>query len=243
MSRAAVAIMPARYPASASSSHTYNAHPSTVPQMNYPQRSRARVPPLHQNTWPLMTNTTAVQGPPSASPFSPSQAMQATRNVSEIIPHLYISDLSFAESPSSLMSYRITHVLSTLPDTIFCPPPTLLPMQPLRMQIRVDDLPFSELAAHLPTTTAFIRDALANPESRVLVHCVEGISRSVSVVAAYLMAQYGWSPTEAVQYIKKQRRIAEPNFGFVQQLHEYAQKSLGRTHHLPPIPQFSAAPT
>jgi atypical dual specificity phosphatase len=97
------------------------------------------------------------------------------------------------------------------------------------MQIRVEDLPFAELAAHLPTTTAWIKDALnRDPNTRVLVHCIEGISRSVSVVAAFLMAQYSWTPAEAVQFIKSKRRIAEPNFGFVQQLHEYAKVSLGR---------------
>ncbi|EAU80685.2 dual specificity protein phosphatase 13 [Coprinopsis cinerea okayama7 len=208
-------------------------------------RTKPRRPSLQQSTWPLMTNTIAVSGPPSASPFSPSSNAPNLRNVSEIIPRLYISDLAFAENPSALSSYRITHVLSTLPDTIFCPPPTLLPLQPARLQIRVDDLPFAELAAHLPTTTAFIRDALAhNPEARVLVHCVEGISRSVSVVAAYLMAQYGWTPVEAVQFVKSKRVVADPNFGFVQQLHEYARTALGRQQCVAPgVPQYCGGST
>lgn len=168
--------------------------------------------------------------PPSASPFSPTYTNQPSRNASEIIPRLYISDLSFAENPVCLAQYKITHILSTLPDKIFQPPPTLLPAQPARLQVRVEDLPFAELAAHLPTTTAWIKDALTrDPQARVLVHCAEGISRSVSVVAAFLMAQYNWTPAEAVQYIKSKRRVAEPNFGFVQQLHEYARVSLGRT--------------
>lgn len=165
---------------------------------------------------------------PSAIPFSPTHH---TRGVTEIIPRLYISDLSFAENPACLSSHRITHILSALPDAIYIPPATLLHPHPppARLQIRVDDFPFAELAAHLPQTTAWISDALSrDPNARVLVHCVEGISRSVSVVAAYLMAQFGWTPTEAVKFIKNKRRVAEPNFGFVQQLHEYARDSLGR---------------
>lgn len=109
------------------------------------------------------------------------------------------------------------------------------------MHVKLEDLPFAELAAHLPSTTAFIRDALrSSPEARVLVHCSEGISRSVSVVAAFLMAQYRWSPNDAVEYIKSKRRIANPNAGFVQQLHEYARESLedSLSH---PEPPFSAA--
>ncbi|KAF5347926.1 hypothetical protein D9756_010133 [Leucocoprinus leucothites] len=188
------------------------------------------------NQWSLTPTNTAQtsshpsNGPPSASPFSPTYTNQPSRNVSEIIPGLFISDLAFAENPVCLAQFKITHILSTLPEKVFQPPPSLLPAQPARMQIRVEDLPFAELAAHLPTTTAWIREALSrDPNARVLVHCVEGISRSSSVVAAFLMAQYNWTPTEAVQYIKSKRRIAEPNFGFIQQLHEYAKVSLGRS--------------
>lgn len=216
---------------------------------HYASGSRA---PKHQGTWPLLNTVTTlplsinptsagptltIASPTSANPFSPTPHTQSARNVSEIVPGLFISDLAFAENPSLLSSYRITHVLSTLPGTIFCPPPTLLPAQPRRLQIRVDDLPFAELAAHLPTTTAFIRDALsASDNARVLVHCGEGISRSVSVVAAYLMAAYGWTPMEAIQYVKSKRRVAEPNFGFVRQLHEYARESLGRNCQDPILP-------
>ena len=168
---------------------------------------------------------------PSANPFSPTHHA-STRGVTEIIPRLYISDLSFAENPACLSSHRITHVLSTLPDAIYIPPATLLHPHPppVRLQVRVEDFPFAELAAHLPQTSAWIDDALSrDPNSRVLVHCVEGISRSVSVVAAYLIAHLGWTPNEALKFIKNKRRVAEPNFGFVQQLHEYARNSLGRT--------------
>ncbi|KAF9001734.1 protein-tyrosine phosphatase-like protein [Cyathus striatus] len=183
--------------------------------------------------WSL-TPVTPVASPPSASPFSPATHTRAARNVSEILPRLYISDLAFAENPSLLNTYRITHILSTLPDNVYKPPPSLLPFQPARMQIQVEDTPFAELAAHLASTTAFIRSALeSHPEARVLVHCVEGISRSVSVVAAFLIAQFGWSVEEAVQYVKSKRLVADPNFGFVQQLGEF-REGLVRAGLVPP---------
>ncbi|KAJ3782851.1 protein-tyrosine phosphatase-like protein [Lentinula aff. detonsa] len=153
---------------------------------------------------------------------------------SEIIPRLFISDLSFAENPTLLRTYHITHILSVLPETLSLPPDVelraILGYMPIRLHIRdVEDFPFAELAVHLPTTTGFIQTAFrASPDSRVLVHCAEGISRSVSVVAAFLMAQYGWTPKEAVGYIKEKRKIANPNFGFVKQLYEYGREGLGR---------------
>jgi predicted protein tyrosine phosphatase len=154
-----------------------------------------------------------------------------SRGPSEIVPRLYISDLAFAENPSLLATYRITHILSVLPDPVALPPNahSILGYTPVRLQINIEDFPFAELAAHLPTTTAFIHDALkGHSEARVLVHCAEGISRSASVVAAFLMAQYGWTPGEAVGYVKEKRKIANPNFGFVKQLYEYGREGLGR---------------
>jgi atypical dual specificity phosphatase len=184
--------------------------------------------------------TNPVASPSSALPFSPSHHTRPASNVTEILPRLFISDLSFVENPALLTSYRITHILSVMPDSIFRPPPSLLPVQPARLQIRVEDLPFAELAAHLPTTTSWIWNALSSSsEARVVVHCAEGISRSVSVVAAYLMASNGWPPMQAIDFIKSKRRIANPNFGFIQQLHEYSRNSLGRMIPIPAPPFFS----
>ena len=196
----------------------------------------------HRSAYPQqwsLAPTNPITAPASALPFSPSHHGRPTSNVTEILPCLFISDLSFAENPALLSSYRITHILSVMPDSIFRPPPSLLPAQPARLQIRVEDLPFAELAAHLPTTTSWIWNALSsNTEARVLVHCGEGVSRSVSVVAAYLMASQGWPPMQAIDYIKSKRRIANPNFGFVQQLHEYSRNSLGRMIATPNPPFF-----
>ncbi|KAF8650655.1 hypothetical protein AX16_005135 [Volvariella volvacea WC 439] len=155
--------------------------------------------------------------------------LSPTRELSEIIPQIYISDLSFAESASSLTAHKITHILSVLPDTIYTPPPSLLPAQPKRLQIKVEDSPFAELAVHLPQTTQWIAQAVeSGPDARVLVHCAEGISRSVSVVAAFLMTRFGWSPSEALGFVKSKRRVADPNFGFVEQLFEYGRNVLGQ---------------
>jgi atypical dual specificity phosphatase len=197
----------------------------TPVQMSYRARSQWSAPLRPSISTPISPSPYATTTP---GPFTTSSAHphhhRTSRGASEIIPRLYISDLSFAENPACLSSYGITHVLSTLADNVLTP--SVHPA-PMRLQIKVEDFPFAELAAHLPTTTAWIRDAFrSSPDARVLVHCGEGISRSVSVVAAFLMAQYGWSPMEAVQYIKSKRRVANPNFGFVQQLGEYA-KSLG----------------
>ncbi|MCL4148508.1 UNVERIFIED_CONTAM: hypothetical protein GTU68_013577, partial [Idotea baltica] len=59
---------------------------------------------------------------------------------------------------------------------------------------------------------------------RVLVHCNAGVSRSASVVIAYLMRQYCMTFDEAFRFVKHRRSFIRPNEGFVQQLKLYEQK-------------------
>lgn len=50
------------------------------------------------------------------------------------------------------------------------------------------------------------------------MHCVAGVSRSASIVCAYLMVHEGLSLEEARQLCKKQRPCTRPNESFLKQL-------------------------
>lgn len=52
---------------------------------------------------------------------------------------------------------------------------------------------------------------------KVLVHCLQGLSRSATLVLAFLMIKKGMTVTEAVETVRSKRRIY-PNDGFLQQL-------------------------
>ncbi|XP_053160708.1 dual specificity protein phosphatase 26-like isoform X4 [Hemicordylus capensis] len=63
----------------------------------------------------------------------------------------------------------------------------------------------------------FIHKALTTPGAKILVHCAVGISRSSSLVLAYLMIFHHLSLVEAIQTVKEHRWI-HPNRGFLKQL-------------------------
>ena len=86
------------------------------------------------------------------------------------------------------------------------------------MQIDVDDDPSESLRPHFEVAFAFMKkDAATN----VLVHCVSGISRSATVVTAYLMATRKLSFEAALALVRERRPVASPNSGFQKQLREY----------------------
>ncbi|KAF7324454.1 Phosphatases II [Mycena sanguinolenta] len=58
---------------------------------------------------------------------------------------------------------------------------------------------------------------------RVLIHCVMGVSRSTTVLAAYLMKTRSLCPAAALSFIKQHRPRVQPNYGFLKQLNTFLE--------------------
>uniref|UniRef100_A0A8C8DI59 Protein phosphatase Slingshot homolog 1 n=1 Tax=Oryzias sinensis TaxID=183150 RepID=A0A8C8DI59_9TELE len=86
--------------------------------------------------------------------------------------------------------------------------------------VRVYDEDATDMLAHWNDTYNFIAKAKKS-NSKCLVHCRMGVSRSASTVIAYAMKEYGWSLEKAYNFVKQKRSIAQPNAGFMKQLAEY----------------------
>lgn len=56
-----------------------------------------------------------------------------------------------------------------------------------------------------------------SPPGRILVHCAVGVSRSATLVLAYLMIRHHMPLVEAIKTVKDHRGII-PNRGFLRQL-------------------------
>ncbi|KAG0054623.1 dual specificity phosphatase 12 [Gryganskiella cystojenkinii] len=137
------------------------------------------------------------------------------RKMQEILPGLFLSGAGPAESLDYLQKVGITHILQITDITT-----PRFPGQFMYKIIAVPDMDETNLIKHFPDTFTFIQQAL-DKGGKVLVHCMAGASRSVTVVCAYLMKTKGMTADEALETVKKLRHIAGPNDGFVTQLHLY----------------------
>ena len=66
----------------------------------------------------------------------------------------------------------------------------------------------------------FIEEAFANG-GVVFVHCLAGVSRSATMVIAYVMKNYEMSMTEAILKVLELRPVINPNPNFLRQLVQY----------------------
>ncbi|VDC06150.1 unnamed protein product [Peniophora sp. CBMAI 1063] len=124
---------------------------------------------------------------------------------------LYISSLSCAKTIDQHASF--SHLVSVCSD---------LPRRnENHLIIPIQDTEYDDILDHLNAACDFIDRALASGGC-VLVHCVMGVSRSATVIAAYLMKQRKITPSEALAVIAKRRPQIFPNYGFVKQLHVFA---------------------
>ncbi|KAH8724940.1 protein-tyrosine phosphatase-like protein, partial [Phaeosphaeriaceae sp. PMI808] len=119
----------------------------------------------------------------------------------------------------TLHSLKITHILSlgAAPST-----PTTLGLA--HKVISINDNPYEDLLRELDDACEFISGALdrngkdGEEENNVLVHCHQGISRSASVVIAYMMRVLRMSYEDALAAVVEVRPIVAPNEGFARQL-------------------------
>ncbi|XP_051965130.1 dual specificity protein phosphatase 26-like isoform X2 [Xyrauchen texanus] len=82
--------------------------------------------------------------------------------------------------------------------------------------IEAQDSPTFDMSANFNIGAQFIHTALKEG-GKILVHCHVGVSRSATVVLAYLMLKHNMTLVEAINTVKEGRGII-PNRGFLRQL-------------------------
>lgn len=136
---------------------------------------------------------------------------------SEVIPRLYLGNAKTAHDHSLLERLEITHILTI--DSIPIPKGTIDHSRIKTLYIRAYDSVDTNILPYFPVANQFISDGIQ--KGAILVHCRFGVSRSASLVAAYLMERNGWTRDQAIRLIRSRRKIINPNPGFMAQLQYY----------------------
>ncbi|CAG5116700.1 unnamed protein product [Candidula unifasciata] len=149
-----------------------------------------------------------------------------------IIEGLYLGGVMAALNERDLQSNKITHILSVDEK----PLPDILTNKFSYKHIFALDLYDFELLSHFPDCFMFI-DEGRDGGGAVLVHCQAGMSRSATIVIAYLMHKLKLTKEQAIKKVTAVRHFIRPNDGFLQQLQLFENMGcqLDKTH-----PEFRA---
>ncbi|XP_063290320.1 dual specificity phosphatase 29-like [Pelobates fuscus] len=142
-------------------------------------------------------------------------------HVNEVWPNLYIGDEKTALDRYSLEKNGFTHILNAAHGRWNVDTGTeyYSDMTVEYYGVEAEDLPGFNLSQFFYPAAEFIHNALNNPDSKVLVHCAMGRSRSASLVLAYMMIYKKMTVVDASTHVLKHRCIL-PNRGFLKQLRE-----------------------
>lgn len=163
------------------------------------------------------------------------------RRCSEIVDGLFLGGDLVAKNREQLREHGITHVVNCvgfLYGEYFKDELTY-------KTVYLQDTPSEDILCVLHDVLEFI-DKARSENGRVLVHCSQGVSRSVSMVIAYLMWKSDQPFDEAFQQVKAVRAVASPNIGFTVQLMNWHKRRTQRPHRCRVFriaPHCTAAPT
>ncbi|KAM4526801.1 dual specificity protein phosphatase 13A-like [Fundulus diaphanus] len=135
--------------------------------------------------------------------------------IDEVWPNIYIGNVAVAQNKAVLLNLGITHVLNAAHskqgsrgnqsfygnDFVY-------------FGIPADDSTHFDLDVYFQPAADFIHKALKSPGGKVLVHCIMGMSRSSTLVLAYLMIYHHLPLKQALQKVIQKRAIY-PNRNFL----------------------------
>ncbi len=128
---------------------------------------------------------------------------------------LYLGNLEGAKNHELLRKTQIRAVLTVAKGTGLRYPEEIVNFHEV---IPADDVETYDLSQYFDSAIEFIERH--RKYTSVYVHCFYGVSRSASIVMAYLMKKYKWQFERALFEVKE-KRIVNPNIGFVRQLQNY----------------------
>ncbi|NXD19698.1 DS13B phosphatase, partial [Spelaeornis formosus] len=142
-------------------------------------------------------------------------------HVDQVWPNIYLGDAWAARSKTTLQSLNITHILNAAdgPYNINTGAKYYADLQIEYYGVEAFDDPSFDLSTFFYDAANFIGKALNSSGGKVFVHCAMGVSRSATLVLAFLMIHENMTLVDALKTVSTHRNIC-PNTGFLSQLRD-----------------------
>ncbi|XP_071802917.1 dual specificity protein phosphatase 19-like [Asterias amurensis] len=137
--------------------------------------------------------------------------------VLEVRPGVLLGSQDVAANLELLQKHHVTHILNVATGIV-----NFFPNQFIYKTVEILDVPETDITGYFAECFQFIDAAKAT--GKVLVHCNAGVSRSPSVVIAYLMSTEGVSLGAILDELRGERPAVRPNDGFMKCLEEYERR-------------------
>ncbi|CAI4224717.1 unnamed protein product [Auanema sp. JU1783] len=139
-----------------------------------------------------------------------------TNGMCEILPNLYLGGLRDVTDVNQIAKNKIEYVLTILDMKI----EFTFQKNMVVKRIRIPDSPSENISTFFSEAIQYIHEARIRGAS-VAVHCLAGVSRSATIVTAYLITVCGLTFFNALSFVSSKRPAVNPNFGFRMQLAKY----------------------
>ena len=135
--------------------------------------------------------------------------------MSIIIPgKLYLGGaLDAAFHDTFITTHRITHILNCTNEVGM-----VYPTSVIGYRIALEDDNPEGSNELLKKGAEVLKQWLNDPDAIILVHCFAGMSRSVSVIIAYLVIDKNYTVRDAVKYLSNRRPFIRPFKGFLNEI-------------------------
>jgi len=145
--------------------------------------------------------------------WSPSEkfSLLDAPEIDKITEKIYLGNEEAQKQKSLLKLLKITHILVVGEELqIFHANDFVY------KKLEIEDSQLEDIKNYFEESYKFIEEANGN----VLVHCMGGVSRSPTIVIAYLMKKEKKGFKEILSFVKSKRKWVKPNDGFKMQLKE-----------------------
>ena len=150
-------------------------------------------------------------------------------SISKITDNIYTSGYLVAKDIPFLIKNNFTHVINcSRGSSMETPNDEIIKSQNYEkspcikyLPIFLRDDPGADIIQCFFQAIDFIESDNNKANKKILIHCIEGISRAPAIIAGYLIWKNNLTTEKAIELIKYKRNCIDINLGFIIQLHKW----------------------